>query len=128
MQRGGSKPFQLVYHPKSIVGDPFDGRATLGDRTAVEIVPGGKAGALSFRVVAQGKPLAGAEVNVVLPDGERTKITTDALGQTTPFTAPGRYAAWTRYFEPAAGEHAGKPYEEVRHYATLVIDVGNSGK
>ena len=36
----------------------------------------------------------------------------------------GQFGAWTRYFEPKAGELGGKKYDEVRHYPTLVVDVG----
>jgi hypothetical protein len=124
MQRGNTKPFLLVYHPKTILGDAFDPQASLGEKSPVEIIPIGKAGAVAFRVVAQGKPVANAEVNVVLPDGERTKTTTDASGQTATFPHTGRFAAWTRHFEAKGGESGGRPFEETRHYATLVIDVG----
>ncbi|HZZ82840.1 MAG TPA: kelch repeat-containing protein [Gemmataceae bacterium] len=126
MQRGEGPAFRLVYHPKTIVGDAFDARVGLGDRVPVELVPVGSAGAVAFRVMAGGKPVAQAEVNLVLPDGERTKVTTGENGQTKTFAAPGRYAAWTRHFEPKGGEVDGKPYQSTRHYATLVADVGQA--
>ena len=126
MQRGEGPAFRLVYHPKTIVGDAFDPHANLGDRVPVEIVPVGSVGALAFRVVAAGKPVAQAEVNVVLPDGERTKVTTNDNGQTETFAAKGRYAAWTRHVEAKGGEAGGKPYQATRHYATLVADVGQA--
>lgn len=127
MQRGNTKPFLLIYHPKTIFGDAFDPHASLGDRTPVEIVPVGKPEAVSFRLLAQGKPVANAEVNLILPDGERAKVTTNAEGQTNTFSAPGRYGVWARHVEAKSGESGGKSYDEVRHYATLVIDVGAAG-
>ena len=126
MQRGEGPAFRLLYHPKTIVGDAFDAHANLGDRVPVEIVPTGSAGAVAFRVVAGGKPVAQAEVNLVLPDGERTKVTTNDNGQTETFPATGRYAAWTRHVEAKPGEANGKPYQATRHYATLVADVGQA--
>ncbi len=122
MQRGDAPPFLLVYHPKTIVGDAFDQRASLREQTPAEIVPLGKPGAVVFQLLARGKPVRGAEVNVVLPGGERTKVTTNEDGKTTEFSPQGRYAAWSRYVEECKGERRGKPYDEVRHYATLVID------
>jgi hypothetical protein len=69
-RRGGAKPHVLVYHPKTILGDAFDPKATLGaDVVPVEIVPTGKPGALVLQVLARGKPLANVDVNLVLPDG-----------------------------------------------------------
>ncbi len=124
MQRGEGPAFRLVYHPKTIVGDAFDARARLGDRVPVELLPVGASGDVAFRVVAAGKPVPQAEVNLILPDGERTKVTTDDNGQTKTFTATGRYAAWARHVEPGAGEAGGKPYQATRHYATLVADIG----
>ena len=93
MQRGNTKPFLLVYHPKTIPATLSILRVTLGDQTPVEIVPVGKVGDISFRLLAQGKPVVNAEVNLVLPDGERTKVTTNDDGQTSAFPNQGRYAA-----------------------------------
>jgi hypothetical protein len=123
MQRGEGPAFRLLYHPKTIIGDAFDPHANLGDRAPIEIVPVASAGAVAFRVVAGGKPVAQAELNLVLPDGERTKVTANENGQTESFTAAGRYAAWTRHVEAKSGEAGGKPYQATRHYATLVADV-----
>ncbi len=48
---------------------------------------------------------------------------TDDAGLTTAFAQQGRYGAWVRYWQDKAGERDGKKYEQVRHYATLVVDV-----
>ncbi len=122
MQRGDSKPFLLEYHPKTIVGDPFGPKTTLGEDAPVEIVPLGEPGALKFQVLVAGKPAAGAEVNVISPDGSTTKAATDKDGQTTAFSQRGRYGAWCRSVEAKSGESSGKPYTEIRRYATLVTD------
>lgn len=122
-QRGaGAKPHLLVYHPKAIIGNPFDGNVTLGGDTPVEIVPAGQPGALHLRLLTRGKPAANAEVTVILPDGTQKKVKTDGEGQTEVFTQFGRFGAWARFWEPVTGERDGKKYEELRHYATLVFD------
>ena len=118
----GSKVFRLIYHPKTIVGAAFGDQALIGGSTPVELIPVGRPGALSFRLVAQGRTLPDAEVQIVLPDGSQTKVKTDAAGQTPPFAHYGRFGAWARFFEPLSGEWDGKRYEETRHYATLVVD------
>lgn len=123
-QRGDAKPFRLTYHPKTILGDAFAPAATLGELAPAELIPSGKAGELKFQLVAGGKPQADAEITVILPDKSEKKVKTDKDGRTEAFPATGRYGAWARYFETAAGEAGGKKYGQVRHYPTLVIDVG----
>lgn len=124
-QRGGApRPYLLSYHSKAVIGDAFDARATLGpDRAATELVPVGAPGALKFRFVARGEPRADMEVIVLTPGGE-TRVKTDAQGETPAFDALGRYGAWARFFEDAEGTHEGKSYAQVRHYAMLVVNVG----
>jgi N-acetylneuraminic acid mutarotase len=126
-QRGDTKPFLLLYHPKTIIGDAFDPSTVLGKEVVAEIVPTGKAGALRFKFLIQEKPAAGVEINVVLPDGKSKKVETDARGLTPVFDQPGRYGAWARFFEPERGESSGVKYEEIRHYATLVADLPAAG-
>jgi hypothetical protein len=122
MQRGSGKPHVLIYYPKAVLGDPFDARTVVGE-APVEIVAAGRPGAFTLRVLARGKPLADSEVSLVLPDGSEKKLRTNASGETPALSAPGRYGAWARFWEPIPGERDGKKYEDVRNYATLVIDV-----
>lgn len=126
-KRGQAPPFLLTYHPKAIVGgDPFNPAATLGKDAVAEIVPAGKPGALTFRVLLAGQPLAGAKVIVIRPDGKEQEVATAGDGQTPPFTGHGRYGVWARCEEARAGTHEGKAYEQVRHYPTLVVDVASA--
>lgn len=128
-QRGDAKPHLLAYHTKAVVGgDPFDPKAVVGPAdAAVELVPVGAPGRVALRFLAGGKPVAGGEVTVILPDGSQKKVPTDQDGRTPAFAAAGRYGAWARHFEPGTGDHNGKRYEEVRRYAMLVADVGGGG-
>jgi len=118
------KPTLLVYHPKAVFAGSDAKAATTGEAVALEIVPVTEAGKTRFRLLAKGKPVSAAEGTVVLPDGTKEKVTTDKEGYTVGFEKTGRYSAYLKLTETKAGEHDGKKYEEVRHYATLVADVG----
>lgn len=128
MTRGQGKPHVLIYYPKAIAGDAFDAKARVGDEAPVEIIPQGKAGAVTLKLIARGKPQPDADITVILPDGSEKKVKTNASGETEAFSANGRYGAWARYWESTPGEKAGKKYEEVRNYATLVFDAGTAEK
>jgi len=121
-QTGTSKPHVLLYYPKTILGDPFNA-ARLGESAIVELVLLGKPGAALFELLANGKPLPGAEITVILPGGKQSKLKTDASGRTETIAATGRIGAWARFWEPSPGERDGKKYDELRHYATLLADV-----
>lgn len=120
IQRGKGKPFLLVYYPKFIRGrvDAVKG----WDKLVLEIVP---QGAEAFQVLFAGEPVADAEVVVLGPAAEsKETLKTDAKGKFKLRSAtPGLYGIRTRYVETKAGDHEGKKYEEVRHYATLVFGV-----
>ncbi|MBM3759270.1 MAG: hypothetical protein FJW36_03375 [Acidobacteria bacterium] len=118
----GPKPFLLLYYLKTILGNLTGQAATIGGNAVVELVPHGTPGNLKFQLISRGKPLADAEVAVVLPNGQEKRVKTDSTGTTPAFTETGRFAAWARFWEPGTGEHNGKPYEQLRHYAMLVFD------
>ena len=123
MQRGDTKPFLLVYHSKAILGGAGDKAATLGDSAAAELIPLAAPGSIRFKLLAVGKPVADAEVNVLKPDGSKAKVKTDKDGLTPAVDGTGRFGAWTQVSAAKTGEIGGKNYDEVRHYATLVVDV-----
>lgn len=123
LTRKDVKPALLIYHPKAIVAACDAKTATVGEKAAIEIVPVTTGGKTAFVVHASGKPVADVELSVMLPDGNKSKLKTDKDGKTEAVTAAGRYAIWARHTEAKAGEHDGKKYEEIRHYATLVVDV-----
>lgn len=123
LQRGDSKPFLLTYYPKAVFGDlPAEAPATAGDKVPLELVPVAVGGKLRFKALAGGKPLATADVLVIVPGETETKpVTTDESGLTPEFDKPGLYGAQVRRIEMMAGDREGKKYEEVRQYATLVV-------
>lgn len=124
MRKGEGKPYLLAYHPKALVGPVSPDKVVVGDRLPAELVPVTAGGKVRFRLIAGGKPVTGAEVTVLKPDGSKAKVKTGDDGLTDPVDGSGRFGAWARYFEPKAGELGGKRYEEVRHYPTLVVEVG----
>ena len=121
LQKGDAKPFRLVYFPKALVGDA-PGKA-IGDPLKVEIVPSSSGEKTRFQVLHGGKPVADAEVTVLLPGEGKKAAKTDKDGYTPAYDAKGRYGVFARVTEAKAGEHAGKKYDETRFYATLVMDV-----
>ena len=119
-------PVLLMYYPKAIVG-PSTGaeQGRLGDRVPLEIVPMLNGGSLTFQAIYQGKPLAGAEFGVLAPGDEASsqKLSAGDDGVINArFQTPGQYGVRVAYFEKKPGELDSKKYDEVRHYATLVLD------
>lgn len=122
MQKGDAKPYLLAYHPKAFIGAvPADGGKV--SSVAAELIPTVAPGKVKFQLLGAGKPVADAEVTVLLPDGKKEKAKTDKEGFTKEFAAAGRYGAWVRFVEAKTGELDGKKYDEIRHYPTLVLEV-----
>ena len=119
-QKGDEKPFRLVYYPKAVIGG--DAKAINGPLKA-EILQTGSVGKVKFQVLAEGKPLADAEVTVIVPGEPKKAVKTDKEGFTEAFAPSGRYGVYARYTEAKGGELAGMKFTETRHYATLVVDV-----
>ena len=123
-QRGDAPPVLSWYYPKTIVGDPF--AADRAGAKALDVVPVRDGDKVRFRVVADGKAVADAEVTVGRPGAGEDKspvVKTDKDGLTPGFAERGRYAVAARRVEARAGEFGGKSYTAVRHTATLVCDV-----
>ncbi|MBP3960393.1 DUF4198 domain-containing protein [Gemmata sp. G18] len=122
-QRGDNPPLLSFYYPKVIVGDPFIKGAEVGG--ALELVPVRDGDKVRFKVLAGGKPMAGAEVTVGLPGKGEDKdetVKTDKDGLTSAFADKGRYCVAARRSEDKSGELGGKKYTAIRHTATLVFD------
>jgi len=123
LQKGDAKPFQLKYHSKTIIGECTKANTKVGEALPVEIIPTLDGGKVRFQFLAKGKPVADVEMNMLLPADKKEKVKTDKEGFTQWFDAKGRYGAWSRHSETVSGETGGKKFEEIRHYATLVVDV-----
>ncbi len=125
IMKHGPTPFLVVYHPKACFGNPFGSAARVGAECPAELVPTGRPGAARFQLLAAGKPVANAQVTVLLPDGDIEEVVTNADGQTPTFEHMGRYGAWAKHVVAVSGDHQGEAYAEVRHYPTIVMTVSD---
>ncbi|HYT94305.1 MAG TPA: DUF3386 family protein, partial [Gemmataceae bacterium] len=128
IQRGKAEPFLLVYHAKTIVGNPPSGGWQPWDRLALQIIP--VEGISRARVLWQGKPLRDAEVIVRAPGQDKEverRTNEEGIVSLDKATAAGIYGIRARHSEMKAGEEGGKKYKEVRHYATLTFRVAAPG-
>jgi uncharacterized GH25 family protein len=123
LKKGDDKPFLLQYYPKAIVGGLTAETQKIGEALPVEIIPVIADGKIRFQATAKGKPMAETEISVAAPKAESSeKLTTDKEGFTKAFEAKGTYGVWVRSSETANGEQDGMKYEEIRRYATLVVE------
>jgi hypothetical protein len=131
VKRGQDEPFLLHYYAKTAIA-PADRIAVHElyarpwDRLPLEVVA---ADGPAVRVLWQGKPLPGAEVVLLLPGQEKpVEGKSDADGVFRLPDAPppdGVVGIRARHVEEKEGEHDGKTYKSVRHYATLTVPLGS---
>jgi Protein of unknown function (DUF3386)/Domain of unknown function (DUF4198) len=136
IQRGQSEPYLLNYYAKTYIGHTGrDGADTTAhfhrgwDQLPLDIVPDKEKPAV--QVLWQGKPLADAEVVLLVPGVEKAverKTDRNGLVAIDAPKAAGLYGIRARHVEPKEGEHDGKKYKEVRHYATFVTRFEEQGK
>jgi uncharacterized GH25 family protein len=124
LQRGEGKPFWLKYYAKTCIGNwQAAEKAKLGDRVPIELMPIVEAGKVRFLALVAGKPAAKMEISVYAPGKDKVQdLVTDEHGLSAEFAEAGQYGARFKHTEAKSGEDKGKKYEEVRHYATLVVD------
>lgn len=122
MQRGQSPAHLLVYHVKSVIGDPLAPSTVLGSTVPVEFVAEVGNHCYHLRLMAAGKPLPDTEIHLLHQDGRDETVRTDSAGRTPPLM-PGRIGAWARYWVDESGQRDGRAYAQVRHYATYVADL-----
>ncbi len=125
-QRGSAPPNHLQYYTKTIVGDPFDARATLGEKDSpIELIPHRDGDGVKFQLMFDGKPAPQDQsLRVIMPDNTQDNFKTDAAGFTETFAAPGRYGVWGRHWIDSTGTLDGKEYKQIRQYAMLVVNIG----
>ena len=120
--REKDNPSLLRYHPRAVVGTPVEAMKP-DEKLPVELIPVFADGKVRFLAAGKGKPLADAEVVVLLPGSKSQKAKTDGKGLTEAFDAAGRYGAYVRRTVKQAGAHDGKKYTQIADYATLVVDL-----
>lgn len=118
----GDKPKLLTFYPKAILDGSSGKAATVGESAALEIVPQVDGGKVRFLVLAKGKPVAKAEVRIMVSEGKEAETaTTDNAGLTPAYEFKGRYGVTAKVTETKAGERKGEKYEEIGSVATLVV-------
>jgi hypothetical protein len=123
----GSGPMLLHYHARYL--DAAEAaKAAASDRLTLQIVPRPATDGWDLQVLYQGQPAAGSEVVIFDPAGNETKKQTDAQGRVHLPRAgkAGLYSIRARWALEASGEHDGKPYQQVVHYATLALRDGDA--
>jgi len=124
VKKGDKAPFQLVYHPKTVLGDPFAPQAKVSPHAELEIVPLRAEGKTRFLVLAEGKPLADADLTFRYQgESESEKAKTDANGMAGSISRSGTVVVTALRLVNQPGESQGKAFQETRHYATLVIQM-----
>jgi hypothetical protein len=117
VDRGGV--FLLEYYAK--------GASTLADASAdmklpVEIFAKPDGNRIAVSVRRGNQPVPTAPVRVHFPSGQTADLTSDAAGNASFASAGGGvYGLRSRWIEEKKGESDGKPYGEIRHYATLTF-------
>ncbi|HEX2889289.1 hypothetical protein [Vineibacter terrae] len=97
------------------------GRTGTAGRLDLELVPTA-AGSNSFVLMLKGAPLAKTEVKLFGPPKWEKTLRTDEAGRVTVQTPwPGQYVAEASHVEKASGTWDGKPYEQIRHVATITF-------
>lgn len=124
--RYGSRDILLYYYAKFLQVTRHEDLHELGraEQLRLDIVPHDEPDGVQFKVLFDGKPQADRPVSVRGPQGFRKQLKTDKRGRVQ-FTPPesGRYTIHSSVELPEeAGEFEGKPYQSVRHHATLTLD------
>lgn len=118
--RGQSDP-ALVVHQAYLQPDARKPGTAAADGLTLRAVVNGSG--VVFTATLDGKPAA-VDLLVQGPGDKRPAVVgTAADGTTRPFAGKGRYAVRTHVIEKKAGEYKGRPYQQVRRYATLVAVV-----
>jgi hypothetical protein len=124
LARPRQTPFLLRYYPKAVAGtaDALN-RVAPRKEVPLEITARVEGDALRLSVLREGKPLPNAEFHTIDADlaGETVKAGPDGLAAWKP-PAPGRYSVYVRDDLKRPGTHDGKPYDEVREFATLALE------
>ncbi|HKU96448.1 MAG TPA: DUF4198 domain-containing protein [Vineibacter sp.] len=97
------------------------GRSDTAAKLDLELVPIA-AGSNTFVLLLKGKPLAKAEVKVFGPPKWEKPFRTDDAGRVTVQTPwSGQYVAEVNHVEKTSGTWDGKPFEQIRHVATITF-------
>jgi hypothetical protein len=125
LARPNQTPFLLRYYPKAVAGKPEHHnalKAAAPTGVALEIVPTFESGRVRLTAVRNGEPLKGVTFHTVDSDLTTSEVKSGPGGPAdwTP-PGPGRYSVYVKDVLKQSGEAGGKPYDEVREFATLAF-------
>jgi hypothetical protein len=124
-----SKPFLLHYYPKMIIGDTDKGDLSKPwDLLTFEIVPRLSGNDFQLRLLFKGKVVPNPEFFLIGPGTDQPVPLKAKKGDILKvgLSGKGTYAIRATMIEEQAGNYDGKKYEEIRHHATLVMDIGSA--
>jgi hypothetical protein len=123
LQRGKQPPFLLRYYPKAVAGSPDDlKRLQRRKEIPLEIVAAADGERIQLTALRDGKPIPEAVFHTVAIDLTNDKVTADRDGHASwKPPAAGSYAVYVNQNLKESGTAGGKPYEEIREFATLAF-------
>jgi hypothetical protein len=123
-------PFLLRHYPRAVAGTPAElNRLKPCDKVPLEIAAVFEGDQVTLTALHHGKPVPRAVFHTVDSNLFGDKLTAGADGKLVwkPAGAD-RYAVYTSQVTKASGTAGGKPYEEVRDFATLAFAWPLAGK
>jgi hypothetical protein len=123
LDRPGAPTFLLRHYSKAVAGQPAEVNRFSQTGTPIELVAAFESSRVVFTALLDGRPLPNTRIDVVDADLSGTELTTDTEGKVAfEPSSPSLYCAYVGHTLPIAGQHQGKPYKEIRQFATLSFD------
>jgi hypothetical protein len=115
--------FLLRYYPKALSGDPASLRALRPDpHAALEIDAKFDGDHVVLTLLRDGNPVPGAQFTTVDDDLVNEEVKADSTGKATwKPPSPGLYCIYSKSILKTSGEWKGKPYSEIREFATIAF-------
>jgi hypothetical protein len=124
LARPGQTPFLLKYIPKALAGNAAElNRLEPRREHPLEIAARFEADAVELTALVDGHPFSGAVFHTIDDDLTNEELAADDDGRTR-WTPPtnGNFSVYVEHIRRETGEADGKPYEEIREFATLNFD------
>jgi N-acetylneuraminic acid mutarotase len=121
VMKRGEQTFRLLYTARVQFEPSSASEPESGDLLRARLVTSaGRSPVVA--VCFRGRPASGAVVKAYPEEGDPVELKTDQEGRVD-YTgvADGRTGLLIKWIEKSAGEIDGKPYSEIRHYATLTV-------
>jgi hypothetical protein len=122
LDRPGAPTFLLRHYSKAVSGSADDVNAFTPTGTPIELVATFQPDQVMLTALLNGQPLPNVQIDTVDADLAGEQLKTDDAGKATfKPSGPGIYCVYVGHTLPTPGEHRGKPYKEIRQFATLTF-------